>query len=198
MAWVLSATVASGPSDAALPLDGSGRPIPPTGTTPTIDGVNWNNTTVLVSGGGVLNSGTRVFLNNQGGSPGAPHASNGVWNFQGQGNHMTRPTNPNDYITGQVLDNETVVRVSQGTALAHTEHSCITQGTITVDTTAIGHSRQFVRANLRDFQTTGTTNLATSAYIGSGSMTLNTNTTPFTSGNAVAGMPVVVIGAGPG
>jgi hypothetical protein len=147
MAWVLSAVVASGPSDAALPLTG-GKPYIPSGTT-TIDGVTW---TTLTSGT------SRVLLLNQGGSPGVASASNGVWIYNGTGisNPLTRPTTTGDYVHGATLDNETVVRVSSGTALTHTEHACITQGTITVDTTAIAHSRQLLKANVMDFGAVGT------------------------------------------
>jgi len=61
---------------------------------------------------------------------------------------------PNDF-TGNI-DGETTLRVENGTTLAHTEHACITQGTITVGTTSISFSRQFVRANVRDWGARGT------------------------------------------
>jgi hypothetical protein len=48
MAWVLSATVASGPSDAALLLTGY-RPYIPSGVT-TMDGIAFTNASVFVAG----------------------------------------------------------------------------------------------------------------------------------------------------
>jgi hypothetical protein len=91
-----------------------------------------------------------VLLLNQGGSPGVASASNGVWIWNGNGNAMSRPTATNDYVHGATLDNETVTRVSQGSTMAHTEWSCVTSGTLTVDTTAIAHSPQKPVFNIRD------------------------------------------------
>ncbi|MGH7294874.1 MAG: hypothetical protein ACRELB_08075, partial [Polyangiaceae bacterium] len=96
-----------------------------------------------------------MLLLNQGGSPGVAAAANGVWIWNGNGNAMSRPTATNDYVHNATLDNETSVRVSIGAALAHTMHACVTQGAITVDTTAIAHSRQFAHVNVRDFGATG-------------------------------------------
>jgi hypothetical protein len=100
MAWVLSADVASGPNDAALTLSGYQPQIP--GGSATIDGVAWSTL--------ALSPGTRVLLLNQGGSPGVPAASNGVWVIPNSGSSLNRPTATNDYVHLQPLDNETVVR----------------------------------------------------------------------------------------
>ncbi|MFC9585799.1 glycosyl hydrolase family 28-related protein [Streptomyces yangpuensis] len=94
-------------------------------------------------------------LLNQSGSPGVAAASNGVWVYQGLNTLMTRPPVGDPYQSGATLDNETVTRVSQGTAFAHSVWACVTQGTITIDTTAIAHSPQNLAVNVKDFGATG-------------------------------------------
>jgi hypothetical protein len=124
------------------------KPYIPSNST-TIDGTVWTS----------LPGPTRVLLLNQGGSPGVAAASNGIWVWPGgttgSGNPLSRPTTTGDYVHAAALDNETVVRVSSGATLAHTEHACVTKGAITVDTTPIAHSRQLVRASVRDFGAVG-------------------------------------------
>jgi hypothetical protein len=100
-------------------VNASGQPTPPGGSA-TIDGISWSN----------LSSGARVLLLNQGGSPGALAASNGVWIFQSQSVAMQRSP---DFGHGALLDNEIVIRVSQGNCLANTEWVCPTTGLVTVD-----------------------------------------------------------------
>jgi hypothetical protein len=126
MTWLPAVLVASGPNDAPLLVNVSGLPIAPGGVA-TIDGVSWNS---LIPGA------TRVLLLNQGTSWGGTGTSNGIWIYQGPGAAMARPTTPGDYVHGLSLGIETVARVAQGTALAHSEWVCITQNPV-VDTTAM-------------------------------------------------------------
>jgi hypothetical protein len=150
MAWENSVLVASGPGDAALAVSGTppnAKPVAPASSSTTIDGQPW--------GTGWTIGTTRVALFNQGGSPGVAAITNGVWIYEGYNTAMSRPASPDPYSHGNALDNETVIRVATGTALAHTEHAMITQGAITVDTTSIAHSRQILRVNVRDWGATG-------------------------------------------
>jgi hypothetical protein len=120
MSWLTSVQVATGPNDAPLTLLGGLPVAPPLHPAMTIDGIPWGNLAV----------GQRILILNQNAFP----AFNGVWVYQGPGNAMARPVTPGDYVQGTFIDNETVVRVSQGATLQHSEWACTSPNAVQIGT----------------------------------------------------------------
>ncbi len=116
--WGNPFSIASGPQDAPLPTLGGVQPIGP--SSGTIDGRSWGSFVIGT---------TQVMLLNQGGAPGLPAVSNGLWIYQGPGVPMSRPLT-GFFSNGSIVGGEFIFRVSAGTMLAHTEWAIVQGGTV--------------------------------------------------------------------
>ena len=73
--------------------------------------------------------------------------ANGLYTYVASGSAMT--------LTADPIYPNIEVQVSEGTTGAHLSYKLVSQGTVTVGTTALTFSRQILRANVRDFGATG-------------------------------------------